>query len=301
MGISRQNMRAVARIWGRRDLPPPFGAGIAREEPIGEIWFEDEASVERELLVKYLFTSERLSIQVHPDDEAARADGHARGKDEAWLVISADPGAVIGIGLRRTLSKQELRAAALDGRIEALMDWRPARVGDFYYSPAGTLHAIGAGLCLIEVQQNVDLTYRLYDYGRPRELHLDKAVAVADPCPYQPSCEAWEAGPGRQIIAAGGAFVVERWTGAGIRSMEADAGRPLTLIPIRGRASVEEQDLTAGSVWLVEGQATIAMYEESELLVAYPGSCVRPCRSDAGPSEPRSKAPQLRKGAFPDC
>lgn len=135
------------------------------------------------LLAKFLFTSERLSIQVHPDDEAARAAGMANGKDECWLVIDAGPEAHIGVGTIRPLDADELRASALDGSIEQLMDWRPARAGDFIYNPAGTVHAVGPGLCVLEVQQPSECTYRIYDYGRPRELHLDEAVAVATPAP----------------------------------------------------------------------------------------------------------------------
>ncbi|MGC7532480.1 hypothetical protein ACPWML_26035, partial [Pandoraea pneumonica] len=82
-------------------------------------------------------------------------------------------------------AKDRLRAAAKDGSIVALLDWKPVRAGDFWYAPAGTIHAIGAGLSLIEIQQNVDVTYRLYDYGSNRELHLDEAVEAARPAPYE--------------------------------------------------------------------------------------------------------------------
>src|SRR3546814_2738640 len=92
-----------------------------------------------------------------------------RGKDEAWLILAAEPDSTIALGTKRPVGREELRDAALDGSIEDLLDWKPVKAGDFYYSPAGTVHAIGAGITLIEVQQNVDLTYRLYDYGRPRD------------------------------------------------------------------------------------------------------------------------------------
>ena len=138
------------------------------------------AAAEDALLVKYLFTSERLSVQVHPDDDAATAAGHDRGKDEAWLILDAEPGAEIAIGLKKQLSTEALKASALDGSIVDRLDWREVAPGDAFYSPAGTLHAIGAGLTLLEVQQNADITYRFFDYGRDRELHLDEAVAAAD-------------------------------------------------------------------------------------------------------------------------
>lgn len=182
MGARLLGMRHVAKPWGRAALPAPFVNESA--EPVGEIWFADEGTDQLPLLAKYLFTSDKLSVQVHPSDAQAQARGLASGKEECWLVIDADPGAVLGIGTVRPLSSDQLRAASLDGSIAALMDWKPVARGDFFYIPAGTVHAIGAGVSLIEVQQHADITYRLYDYGRPRELHLDDGIAVADARPY---------------------------------------------------------------------------------------------------------------------
>lgn len=250
----------VERIWGRRDLP----AGFARprgDAPIGEIWFE--APDGARLLVKYLFTSDRLSIQVHPDDKAARARGLAFGKDEAWFVVDAEPGATIGLGLTREVSRDALRRAALDGSIETLLDWRPVAKGDMFYSPAGTIHAIGGGIALIEIQQNLDLTYRLYDYGRPRPLHVDDAVSVSRPGPWSPPFEPAMAGPGREILASGGAFALERWTAGGEISGEA------VVVPISSGGTIDGQELAAGSAWSVEGSAAIAG-DAIDLLVAFP-------------------------------
>jgi len=173
--------RYVEKPWGRSRLPPMFDA--PKGERTGEVWFTSGAHLP--LLAKYIFTSERLSIQVHPNDEQARARGLTLGKTECWTILEADPGATIGLGTKRELSPDELRQAALDGSIEQLMDWRPVRAGDFYFVPAGTVHAIGGGISLLEFQENADVTYRLYDYGRPRELHLNDGVAVANAMPYQ--------------------------------------------------------------------------------------------------------------------
>lgn len=107
-----------------------------------------------------LFTAEKLSVQVHPDDAFARDHGFRRGKDEAWLILAAEPGATIALGTLEVMSREELRAAALDGSIEHKLFWKPVKTGDVLYSPAGTVHAIGGGLTLIEVQQNIDLTQR---------------------------------------------------------------------------------------------------------------------------------------------
>lgn len=175
----RLETRSVEKVWGRHPLPAPFAQGS--EEPIGEIWFEP-ADAMPDLLVKYLFTSEKLSVQVHPRD--GEAGPGLAGKDECWLVLDAQGDARLAIGFRESVNEETMRAAALDGSIEHLLEWHRAKPGDFFYLPAGTVHAIGAGLTLVEVQQNTDITYRLYDYGRPRELHLDQGLAVASGEPY---------------------------------------------------------------------------------------------------------------------
>lgn len=171
--------RIVAKPWGRTDIPARFA--VPPGQRIGEIWFEHPAADAEPLalMIKYLFTSERLSVQVHPNDVQARAAGHVHGKEEMWIVLDAEQGAKLGVGLTHDVSAAELRSAAADGSIEQLLDWRTVQAGDIIYNPAGTIHALGAGITVIEVQQAVDLTYRLYDYGRPRELHLDAGLAVA--------------------------------------------------------------------------------------------------------------------------
>jgi mannose-6-phosphate isomerase len=149
------------KIWGAMDLAPWYPTP---EKKIGEVWFEADVP----LLVKFLFTTGRLSVQVHPE-----------GKTEMWYVLRADPGAQIALGFRETITKERLRQSALSGEIESLLHWVDVSAGDAFFIPPGTVHAIGAGLALCEVQQHSDITYRLYDYGRPRELHLEKALRVA--------------------------------------------------------------------------------------------------------------------------
>ena len=276
MTANRLRTRPIEKVWGRHDLPRAFGAAVADGEPVGEIWFEDPSGGSADLLVKYLLTSEKLSIQVHPDAAMARARGYRCGKDEAWLVVAAEPGARIGLGLRTAIGKEELRAAALDGRIEALVDWRPAHVGDVYYSPAGTIHALGPGLTLIEVQQNIDLTYRLYDYGRPRELHLDDAIEAARPEPYVAPFAPYELTPGREILVDGPAFVLERWTVAAGGRLAATAARPVWMIPVSGGGLIDGEPLAAPAVWMVEDQSRVRIDQGSEILFAYPGEGVRP-------------------------
>lgn len=265
MPARRLPTKVVAKPWGRRDLGPWFPDVPEAAEPVGEIWFEDSADAA--LMVKFLFTAERLSIQVHPDDEAARAAGHPRGKDEAWLVLAADPGAHIGLGLLRPAGRDVLRAAALDGSIEQLMDWKPAAAGDAWYSPAGTIHALGPGLKLVEVQQNIDLTFRLYDYGRPRELHLEDGLAVARGEPFagrplapQPVAK------GRALVAWGPSFSVERWTGGAAGPL---AG-PAWVTVLEGTARLDGAPAAPGECWRVDGAAQL-LADGADLLVATPG------------------------------
>nr|WP_206066335.1 class I mannose-6-phosphate isomerase [Novosphingobium sp. ERN07] len=169
--------KIVEKPWGKNVLPPQFDVPAGKR--VGEVWFEPPPELP-DILVKYIFTSEKLSVQVHPSDEQAKALGESdRGKEECWLVIDAEPGATLGIGFKEAVDSGTIRRAALDGTIEDLMQWFPVKPGDFFYIPAGTVHAIGAGVSLVEIQQNSDITYRLYDYGRPRELHLERGLQVA--------------------------------------------------------------------------------------------------------------------------
>jgi mannose-6-phosphate isomerase len=161
-----------AKVWGRTDLSPWYPNAV---EKIGEAWFEADLP----LLVKFVFTSERLSVQVHPGDAFAALHEHSRGKTEMWHILKADPGAQIALGFRDHITVQRLEESARSGEIENLLQWIDVNPGDTFFVPSGTVHALGAGLTVCEIQQYSDVTYRLYDYGRPRELHLDKAIQVA--------------------------------------------------------------------------------------------------------------------------
>ena len=260
--------RRIEKVWGRHKLSPWFPDAPAGGEPVGEIWYEMPGvpADAPELLVKFLFTSEKLSIQVHPDDEAARAAGYPRGKDEAWVVLDAEPHASIGLGLTRRATRDELRAGALDGSIETLVDWRKAKAGDVIYSPAGTVHALGPGLAIVEIQQNVDLTYRLYDYGRPRELHLDAGVAVSDPAPFTRVDTPRDLGDGRTQLVDGPAFRLERWQGGGLTLVEG----PAWLVMLAGQGLFGGGAYGPGEVWYSDGGAPLDRSDDSLLLVAYP-------------------------------
>ena len=185
------------RVWGKRDLRPWY-EDTGTTELVGEAWLTGpqcvvetgelegrtfasvaaELGAEFPLLVKLLFPNEKLSVQVHPDDAQAQAFGEVRGKTECWYVLEAEPGAAVALGLKDGAGREQVAAAIADGTMESLMEWVPVEVGDMLFVDAGTVHAIGPGVVLLETQQTSDVTYRLYDYGRPRELHLEKGLAV---------------------------------------------------------------------------------------------------------------------------
>ena len=185
MAIERARAQAVQKPWGVADLRPWNKSDHDGSRLVGEIWYErpGNAASDPSLLLKLLFTSQPLSIQVHPDDAYAQSIGLACGKTEAWYILSAAPGAKIALGLKKRLAPRQLREAVDDGSIAGLVAWRTVLSGDVVFVPAGTIHAIGAGLVIAEIQQRSDATFRMFDFGRKRELHVANAVAVADAAP----------------------------------------------------------------------------------------------------------------------
>jgi mannose-6-phosphate isomerase len=193
------------RPWGRTDLRPWY-ADTGRQHPVGEAWLTGPQSIietgplkgrpfqaavaqsgclspatgstEFPLLVKLLFPNDKLSVQVHPDDAYAREMGQSRGKTECWYVLEAEPGAMIALGLKAGATAENVREAIAAGTLEQMVRWVPVSVGDMIFVDAGTVHAIGPGMVLLETQQTCDITFRMYDYGRPRELHVEQALKV---------------------------------------------------------------------------------------------------------------------------
>jgi mannose-6-phosphate isomerase len=215
----------VERIWGSTELAPWYPNPLTK---IGEVHFHAEPRLP--ILVKFIFTTEKLSVQVHPKGDS--------GKTEMWHILRADPGATIALGFRQPVSRDDLRRASLSGAVEDMLRWFPVKPGETYFVPAGTVHAIGGGIALCEIQQNNDVTYRLYDYGRPRELHLEQALAAADltehpgatdlpvRCPYfvAEALDATERRDAHQLIFLDGPSAGEVW-----------------LIPAGARINVSEQ------------------------------------------------------------
>lgn len=215
---SRLEPRFVPRIWGARSLSPLFPEDSALAEPIGEVWLTGDdcafatgpfagrrlADTWRELppawagtrpraaaafplLVKFLFPEQWLSIQVHPNDDYARrheAAAGGAGKTEMWYALAAQEGASVLVGLKPHVTPESFRRKIADGTVEECLEKIPVRSGDAIFVPAGTVHTIGPGMILCEIQENSDITYRVFDYnrltpeGKPRALHIEQALAV---------------------------------------------------------------------------------------------------------------------------
>ena len=251
------------RPWGVDSLPAPFASPPG--ERIGEVWFTPPAALDA-LLVKYIFTSEKLSVQVHPTD--AQAPKGSRGKEECWLILDAEPGASLAIGFKAPIGPEAMRAAALDGSIEQLLAWYPVEPGDFFYIPAGTVHAIGPGLSLIEVQQNSDITYRLYDYGRGRELHLDAGIAVAQGTPHDPADRRHVPLRGDVALVEGPHFRLDRLDGPPREEVAARYHGPVLVLPLDTTLEVAGEVVGPGQCALAANLDQVAFAGRS--LIAQP-------------------------------
>jgi mannose-6-phosphate isomerase len=245
------------RVWGRTHLMPWYADTAA---PTGEAWFLSDR--ELPLLVKWIFTSERLSLQVHPDD----GEDGPRGKTEMWHILEAEPGATIAMGFREPITRERLRDATRTGEVEELLRWVPVRAGETYFIPAHTVHAIGAGIVLCEIQQNSDVTYRLWDYGRPRELHVEQAVPLCDLGVHPGASVARALGQDREELVRSPHFVTElvRLPPGGTFQTSA---RPCQLwICLAGAGSIGGEAYRAGEVWLAPEPVELAAREESRFL-----------------------------------
>jgi mannose-6-phosphate isomerase len=193
------------RVWGYQDLRPWFDVR-AENGPLGEAWLTGDMclvatgphkgkrldsvfqeaheallgpgvrTTDSPLLIKVIFAKEKLSVQVHPDDKMAQKYGDPRGKTECWYALDAEPGAEVAVGLKPGVTLEQVEQGIHNGTLEESLNILPVLQGDMIFVDAGTVHAIWPGAILLETQQNCDLTYRMYDYGRPRELHIEKAI-----------------------------------------------------------------------------------------------------------------------------
>ncbi len=297
----------VPRIWGTRTLSPLFPDPPAGGEPIGEVWLTGETcrfasgpfagrtlgevwgelpvgwtgtKLRRQpripLLVKFIFSEEYLSVQVHPDDAYAarheKAAGGA-GKTEMWYVVAARTGAEVRVGLQPEVTRESFERAIRDGNADRSLVPLPARKGDAVFVPAGTAHTIGPGLVLCEIQEHSDLTYRVFDYnrlgadGKPRALHIEKAMQVlrfgtqigGRVGPLRLATDAGE----RSLLVACPHFAVERWALSLRHSSKTSRERFELLIVIEGKGQLashgESADYGPGQAWFLP--AALGEYE----------------------------------------
>ena len=271
-------MHVVRKPWGSTDLRP--WSDKHDDVRVGELWFQRTtiAAPSSALLLKLLFTNERLSIQVHPDDAFARSIGLDHGKTEAWYILSAAPDAKIAVGLKRQLTTPQFRASIEDGTISDLIQWRGVRKDDFIFVPAGTIHAIGAGLVIAEIQQRSDTTFRLFDYGRQRELHVDHAVAVANAGPEESQPAPRRLTEARTMLVASPPFVLERIDLAANSSWELRADHETWLLVLEGNARIGPLNPCVGEAIFLDAVRTEIETGASGLmgLVAYVGPAQNP-------------------------
>lgn len=262
------------RVWGTRDLAPVY-ARIVGDEPIGEVWVAgDDCKIANgpfagttlgelcarfgseligdaaprqdrfPLIVKFLFPKQKLSVQVHPDDAAARTLGLPCGKTECWYVYRAVSGARVGLGLKPGTTREQLEKAIHETHAEELLNWLEIKTGELVYADAGTVHAIAPGSILLETQQNSDTTYRLYDYGRPRELHVREGLAVMHERTNAGKVIAQEI-DGHKLLVSSPCFVVEKF----------EVVEPLTFTSEPGKSSAQVLVALDGC-GVVEGQGS---------------------------------------------
>ncbi len=266
------------RIWGRLSLAPYFNSSPDKER-IGEVWFtfkDNPTSLGRPLgevltadpgmlgsavnenfpgvcplLVKLIFTTERLSVQVHPDDEYAREHHNCLGKTEAWYVMEAQPDAEVALGFTAPITSKRFEESVHSGEIETLLEWRKVKPGDVVFTPAGTVHAIGAGLTVCEIQENSDITYRLYDYGRPRELHLEHGIKVSRLEPHDCESEPVSVTPWRDSLLHCDYFRIERLRPEAPIKISPSPDFYLILICLKGEGQFAGNAFAPGRAWFV--------------------------------------------------
>jgi mannose-6-phosphate isomerase len=279
LAIERARPHSLPKPWGIVDLRP-WSSARHDGEAIGEIWYErpGNAAADSSLLLKLLFTSQPLSIQVHPDDAYARSIGLQNGKTEAWYVLSATGEAKVALGLRQRLTPQQLREAGENGSINDLVVWHAVSQGDSIFVPAGTIHAIGAGLVIAEIQQRSDATFRLFDHGRQRELHIENAIAVADTGPAAFRVIPSRLTDTRTLLISNAHFMFERIDLAPNSDWCLEAKRETWLLVVDGSART-------GSFDVAKGDAVFAQSDRVNIhagtiglvgLVAYTGDAVVP-------------------------
>lgn len=286
---------AMERVWGGRRLESQLGKNLPPSEPVGESWevvdradaqsvvhsgnyqgstlhdlwtqhrseifgsaYAEHPSPRFPMLIKLLDARERLSVQVHPPARAAAALS-GEPKTEAWYFLDCLPGASIYAGLKRGTSRADLENAIAAGTVEDVIARQSVSSGDSIFIPSGRLHAIGEGCLIVEVQQNSDTTYRVFDWnrtgldGKPRQLHIDESLASIDFDDFEPELT----DPASDIIAVCEHFVIERWP-LGCPRTALDGEMFAIFAVVSGQVACGDQVFDTGSIFLVPATMTDA-------------------------------------------
>ena len=223
------------------------------------------------LLLKLIDAERDLSLQVHPTDAYAQSAGYAYGKTEAWYIVAAREGAGIYLGFRRKVTEKDVLCALEEGTLSELLSFLPVRAGECYLIPAGTVHAIGAGCLVAEIQQNSNLTYRLYDYGRrdalgnTRPLQIRDALAVAQRAPYTRT-RAYLPVRGERTLALSRYFHAALLSLSGSVTVTADNASFRALLCTRGAGEIDGVPFSAGDTWLLPAGTEARLTGDAEFL-----------------------------------
>jgi mannose-6-phosphate isomerase len=333
----------VPRIWGSRTLAPLFDSAAAATEPIGEAWLTGDlctfasgpltgrslgeswtglsaewkgrrlqASPRIPLLVKFIFPEEKLSVQVHPDDEYARqheAAAGGMGKTEMWYAVAARPGAELRLGLEPGITPEIFRQALTDADVERCLSRLSVQTGDAFFVPAGSAHTIGPGMLLCEVQQHSDITYRVFDYkrrqadGSSRPLHVRQALDVLhfgpQRCGRMHGVQVQQGSARRTYLAACPYFATEIWEFAGAMDVKTCPDRFELLVPLGGHGRIhwrsESMPFVPGEAWMLPaalGEYRLVAQSAAKLLRTYVPDLEQLSRelAENGLSEPQRSA-----------
>jgi mannose-6-phosphate isomerase len=310
------------RVWGTHDLSAFYPSHKVGKEPIGEAWLTGEGcrvangSLQGRtlgelaeqfgkqlngtlapqnrfpLLIKIIFPKDKLSVQVHPDDDEARKVGLPCGKTECWYVLSAAPGSRVALGLKPGTRYAQVETAIRARNMEELLNWVNVKAGEMLYVDAGTVHAIGPDCVLLETQQNSDTTYRLYDYGRPRELHIERGLAAMKEVTRAGKVKS-RGGNGRVILVSSPCFEVDKMLMKEEKTFSTAAapGRtsPHCIIGLRGCGIIESKGTVPISVGRGEAAVIPASFGTYSIRPQWEFECVRAMLPSVCAGEPETE------------
>lgn len=309
------------RVWGTHDLSEFYPSHKIGNQPIGEVWLTGDGcrvangslqgrtlgelaqqfgtdlsgSAARDrrfpLLMKIIFPKDKLSVQVHPDDDGAAKAGLPCGKTECWYVLSAERGARVALGLKSGTRRTQVEASIRDNTMERLLNWIEVTPGDLIYVDAGTIHAIGPDCVLLETQQNSDTTYRLYDYGRPRELHIERGLEAMKEVTRAGKVKS-RGGNGRVVLVSSPCFEVDKMLLKQEKTFSTGHSSAHCIVGLRGCGILECDGAPPISVGRAEAAVIPASLDQYRIRPQWEFECVRAMLPGERVGEPETFQPQ---------